>query len=186
VGRGAYQVPHRVHFAAPAEGALVAVDGIAQELQRHAHLGLADRIPVRNHEAAAALARDPDTILDRVDSGHVGGIARIEKRSSGAKESASPRKEKVAPTTSVAGDGTAHFAPPQSAGDDRLRLIAIALVAALALLAMILVRRPASRALQDMAGALPMETIVLTASLIFVSVLVGLSVVLIIGPALGP
>jgi len=26
-------------------------------------------------------------------------IARIEKRSSGAKESASPRKEKVAPTT---------------------------------------------------------------------------------------
>ena len=92
----------------------------------------------------------------------------------------------IAPTTSVAGDGTAHFAPQQSAGDDRVRLIAIALVAALALLAMIVVRRPASRALQDMAGALPMETIVLTASLIFVSVLVGLSVVLIIGPALGP
>ena len=92
----------------------------------------------------------------------------------------------IAPTTPVAGDGTAHFAPQQSAGDDHVRLIAIALVAALALLAMILVRRPASRALQDMAGALPMETIVLTASLIFVSVLVGLSVVLIIGPALGP
>jgi len=92
----------------------------------------------------------------------------------------------IAPTTSVAGDGTAHFAPQQSAGDDRVRLVAIALVAALALLAMIVVRRPASRALQDMAGALPMETIVLTASLIFVSVLVGLSVVLIIGPALGP
>ena len=92
----------------------------------------------------------------------------------------------IAPTTSVAGDGTAHFAPQPSAGDDHVRLIAIALVAALALLAMILVRRPASRALQDMAGALPMETIVLTASLIFVSVLVGLSVVLIIGPALGP
>ena len=92
----------------------------------------------------------------------------------------------IAPTTSVAGDGTAHFAPQQSAGDDRVRLIAIALVAALALLAMILVRRSASRAFRDMAGALPMETIVLTASLIFVSVLVGLSVVLIIGPALGP
>jgi len=92
----------------------------------------------------------------------------------------------IAPTTSVAGDGTAHFAPQPSAGDDHVRLIAIALVAALALLAMILVRRSASRAFRDMTGALPMETIVLTASLIFVSVLVGLSVVLIIGPALGP
>jgi len=130
--------------------------------------------------------RVPKTLWKTYPLDPSGGIARIEKRSSGPKESASPRKEKVAPTTSVAGDGTAHFAPQPSAGDDRVRLIAIALVAALALLAMILVRRPASRALQDMAGALPMETIVLTASLIFVSVLVGLSVVLIIGPALGP
>ena len=135
---------------------------------------------------ASSSDRVPKTLWKTFPLDPNGGIARIEKRSSGAKERASPRKEKVAPTTSVAGDGTAHFAPPQSAGDDRLRLIAIALVAALALLAMILVRRPASRALQDMAGALPMETIVLTASLIFVSVLVGLSVVLIIGPALGP
>jgi hypothetical protein len=92
----------------------------------------------------------------------------------------------IAPTTSVAGDGTAHFAPEQSAGDDRLRLIALALVAALALLAMILVTRTASRALRDIAGALPIGTIVYTASVIFVSVLLGIAVVLVIGPALGP
>ena len=92
----------------------------------------------------------------------------------------------IAPTTSVAGDGTAHFAPQQSAGDDRLRLIAIALVAALALLAMILVIRSASRALRDIAGALPMDTIVLNVSIIFVSVLVGIAVVLVISPGLGP
>jgi len=92
----------------------------------------------------------------------------------------------IAPTTSVAGDGTAHFAPQQSAGDDRVRLIAIALVAALALLVMILVTRSASRALRDIAGALPMDTIVLNASIILVSVLVGIGVVLLISPALGP
>jgi hypothetical protein len=92
----------------------------------------------------------------------------------------------IAPTTSVAGDGTAHFAPQQSAGNDRLRLIGIALVAALALLAMILVIRSASRALRDIAGALPLDTIVLNASIIFLSVLLGIGVVLLISPALGP
>jgi hypothetical protein len=92
----------------------------------------------------------------------------------------------TAPTTSVAGDGTAHFAPQQSAGDDRLRLIGIALVGALALLAMILVIRSASRALRDIAGALPLDTIVLNASIIFLSVLLGIGVVLLISPVLGP
>jgi hypothetical protein len=92
----------------------------------------------------------------------------------------------IAPTTSVGGDDTAHFAPQQSAGDDRLRLIGIALIAALALLAMILVIRSASRALRDIAGALPLDTIVLNASIIFVSVLVGIGVVLLVSPALGP
>lgn len=136
--------------------------------------------------AASSSNRVPKTLWKTYPLDPSGGIARIEKRSSGAKESASPRKEKVAPTTSVAGDGTAHFAPPQSAGDDRLRLIAIALVAALALLVMILVTRSASRALRDIAGALPMDTIVLNASIILVSVLVGIGVVLLISPALGP
>jgi hypothetical protein len=135
---------------------------------------------------ASSSNRVPKTLWKTFPLDPNGGIARIEKRSSGAKESASPRKEKVAPTTSVAGDGTAHFAPPQSAGDDRLRLIAIALVAALALLVMILVTRSASRALRDIAGALPMDTIVLNASIILVSVLVGIGVVLLISPALGP
>jgi hypothetical protein len=92
----------------------------------------------------------------------------------------------IVPTTSVARDGTAHFAPQQSTGDDRLRLIGIAVVAALALLAMILVIRSASRALRDIAGALPLDTIVLNASIIFVSVLIGIGVVLLISPALGP
>jgi hypothetical protein len=100
--------------------------------------------------------------------------------------SASFKKEKVAPTTSVAGAGTAHFARQQSAGDDRLRLIGLATGSALALLAMILVTRFASRALRDIAGALPMQTIVCTVSVLFVSVLVGIAVVLVISPALGP
>ena len=51
---------------------------------------------------------------------------------------------------------------------------------------MILVTRSASRALRDIAGALPMDTIVLNASIILVSVLVGIGVVLLISPALGP
>ena len=135
--------------------------------------------------AASSSNRVPKTLWKTYPLDPSGGIARIEKRS-GAEENASPRKEKVAPTTSVAGDGTAHFAPPQSAGDDRLRLIAIALVSALALLVMILVTRSASRALRDIADALPMDTIVLNASIILVSVLVGIGVVLVISPALGP
>jgi hypothetical protein len=135
--------------------------------------------------AASSSNRAPKTLWKTYPLDPSGGIARIEKRSSGGKESASPRKKKVAPTTSVAGDGTAHFAPPQSAGDDRLRLTPIALVAALALLVMILVARSAS-ALRDIAGALPMDTIVLNASIILVSVLVGVGVVLLISPALGP
>ena len=63
--------------------------------------------------AASSSNRVPKTLWKTYPLDPSGGIARIEKRSSGAKESASPRKEKVAPTTSVAGDGTAHFAPPQ-------------------------------------------------------------------------
>jgi len=39
---------------------------------------------------------------------------------------------------------------------------------------------------RDIAGALPMDTIVLNASIILVSVLVGIGVVLVISPALGP
>jgi hypothetical protein len=114
------------------------------------------------------------------------GNARTEQRPAGAGDTSSPSKDEVAPATTAARDDAAHFAPQQSAGDDRLRLIAITLGAAFALLAMILVTRSASEALRDIARALPLDTIVLAASVIFVSVLAGIGVVLLISPMLGP
>jgi hypothetical protein len=128
--------------------------------------------------------RAPKTLWKTYPLDPSGGNARTE-RPAGAGDS-SPSKDEVAPATTTARDDTAHFAPQQSAGDDRLRLIAITLGAAVALLAMILVTRSASRALRDIARALPMDTIVLAASVIFVSVLAGIGVVLLISPMLGP
>jgi hypothetical protein len=114
-----------------------------------------------------------------------GGHARIEKQPAGSDESRPPRKEQVAPTTSVAGKGAAHLSQQQSSGHDPLRVIAIGLVAALVLLAVTLATRSASRGLRDIAGALPTNTIMLYASVIFVSVMVGIGVTLILSPALG-
>ena len=133
--------------------------------------------------------RVPRTLWKTYPLDPSGGNARIEQRPAGPGEISSPSKDEVAPTTTAGQDDAAHFAqqqPQQSSGRDRLPLIALALIAAGVLLAMILVTRSASRVLRDIAGALPMDTIVLTASVIFVSVLVGISVVLVIGPALGP
>jgi hypothetical protein len=96
------------------------------------------------------------------------------------------RTDDTAPPDPIGQGSTAHFEPKQSSGGDRLRLIAAALVAGGLLCGLILMRRPAIRAVRSVGGTLPMNTIVLSASLIFVSVIVGIAVVLLIGPMLGP
>lgn len=136
--------------------------------------------------AASSPDRVPRTLWKAYPLDPSVGNTRSEQRPAGAGDISPPSKDEIAPATTSARDGAAHFAPQQSAGDDRLRLIAITLGAALSLLAMILVTRPASRALRDLAGALPMGTIVFTASAIVVSVLTGIAVVLVIGPMLSP
>jgi hypothetical protein len=115
-----------------------------------------------------------------------GGAARI-RPSSRANDSSPPRTEKAAPsTTSTGRSGTAHFAQEDSPGGDRLPMIAAALVAGGLLFGVILLSRPALRIVRNVGDDLPMATIVLSASVILVSVIVGIGVVLLISPMLGP
>jgi hypothetical protein len=97
-----------------------------------------------------------------------------------------PRTDDTAPPAPIGQGSTAHFEPEQSPRGDRLRLIAAALVAGGLLCGLILMRRPAIRVVRNVGGALPINTIVFSATLIFVSVIVGTAVVLLIGPVLGP
>lgn len=65
-------------------------------------------------------------------------------------------------------------------------MIAAALVAGGLLFGVILLSRPALRIVRNVGDDLPMATIVLSASVILVSVIVGIGVVLLISPMLGP
>lgn len=115
-----------------------------------------------------------------------GGKAKIRRPAPLDDNASPPRTDDTAPPAPIGQGSTAHFEPEQSPGGDRLRLIAIALVAGGLLCGLILMRRPAIRVVRSVGGALPMNTIVLSASLIFVSVIIGIAVVLLIGPMLGP
>jgi len=139
--------------------------------------------------AASSSNHTPRTLWKAYPLDPSGSNAQNDQRPAGAGEISSPRKDELAPTTTAARGDAAHFAElqsQQSSGGDRLPLIALALVAGSMLFALIVVRKPASRVLRDFAAGLPMDTIVLTASVIFVSVLLGIAVVLVIGPMLGP
>ena len=129
------------------------------------------------------------------------GQARIDRRPAASDPSESSRKEhgastasadegatqeRVVPTTSAGGESVAHYAPWESSANRRVYAIAIALVATLAVLGVIIARRSASRPVRDFAGALPLSTIMAYASVIILSVAVGIGVVLILSPALGP
>ena len=129
------------------------------------------------------------------------GQARIERRPTASDASESPGKEHVAPTTSAdesatqervvpttsaGGESVAHYAPWESSANRRVYVIGIALVATLAVLGVILAMRSTSRPVRDFAGALPLSTIMAYASVIILSVAVGIGVVLILSPALGP
>jgi hypothetical protein len=115
-----------------------------------------------------------------------GGAARI-RHSARHKNDSSPRRtERTAPLTTSTGRGTAHFAQRQSPGGDRLSMITAALVAGGLLCGLILIGRPALRIVRNVGNDLPMATIVLSASVVFVSVIIGIGVVLLIGPMLGP
>jgi hypothetical protein len=116
-----------------------------------------------------------------------GGAARIRPSARDANDSSPPRTEKAAPpTTSTGRGGTAHFAQEHSPGGERLSMIAAALVAGGLLCGLILIRRPALRIVRNVGDDLPMATIVLSASVVFVSVIIGIGVVLLISPMLGP
>jgi hypothetical protein len=65
-------------------------------------------------------------------------------------------------------------------------MITAALVAGGLLCGLILIGRPALRIVRNVGNDLPMATIVLSASVVFVSVIIGIGVVLLIGPMLGP
>jgi hypothetical protein len=116
-----------------------------------------------------------------------GGAARIRHSARDANDSARPRTEKATPsTTSTGRSGTAHLAQERSPGGYRLPMIAAALVAGGLLCGLILIGRPALRIVRNVGDDLPMATIVLSASVIFVSVMIGIGVVLFISPMLGP
>jgi hypothetical protein len=116
-----------------------------------------------------------------------GGAARIQHSARDANDSARPRTEKATPsTTSTGRSGTAHLAQERSPGGYRLPMIAAALVAGGLLCGLILIGRPALRIVRNVGDDLPMATIVLSASVIFVSVMIGIGVVLFISPMLGP
>jgi hypothetical protein len=113
-----------------------------------------------------------------------GGDSRITKQQPAlhGDRAIAPKTEQN-PTTSLARGGAANFAPPRdSSGSDHLLLIAGISVAALAL---ILLTRPALRAGRGTAGALEAGAILLYASVIFVSVLVGMFVVLLVRTMVG-
>jgi hypothetical protein len=154
---------------------------------------------------AAGTATRPDHIPRKLWSTYPldpsRGQARIDRRPAASDASESARKEHVAPTTSAdesatqervvpttsaGGKSVAHYAPWESSTNRRVYVIAIALVATLAVLGVILARRSASRPVRNFAGALPLSTIMAYASVIILSVAVGIGVVLILSPALGP
>jgi len=139
--------------------------------------------------AGAARTRDhvPKNLWQTYPLDPSGGAARIRHSSHDANDSSPPRTEKAEPsTTSTGRSGTAHFAQEHSPGEDRLPMIAAALVAGGLLFGVILLSRPALRIVRNVGDDLPMATIVLSASVILVSVIVGVGVVLLISPMLGP
>jgi hypothetical protein len=115
-----------------------------------------------------------------------GGEARIRKPAPADDNASPPRTDETAPPTPIGKGGTAHFEPEQSPGGDRLRLIAAALVAGGLLCGLILMRRPAIRVVRSVGGALPMSKVAFGASVIFLSVIIGIAVVLLISPMLEP
>lgn len=115
-----------------------------------------------------------------------GGKAEIRKSAPLDDNASPPKTDDTAPPAPIGQGSTAHFEPEQSPRGEGLRLIVAALVAGGLLCGLILIRRPAIRVVRSVGGALPINTIVLSASLVFVSVIVGIAVVLLIGPMLGP
>jgi hypothetical protein len=139
-------------------------------------------LPILSGPKLADAARNghpvPKTLWKTYPLDPSSGKAEIRKPAPLDDNASPPRTDDTAPPAPIGQGGTAHFEPEQSSGGDRLRLITAALV--------ILMRRPAIRVVRGVRGDLPMSTIVLSASVIFVSVLVGIGVVLLISPMLGP
>jgi hypothetical protein len=147
-------------------------------------------LPILSGPKLADAARNghpvPKTLWKTYPLDPSSGKAEIRKPAPLDDNASPPRTDDTAPPAPIGQGGTAHFEPEQSSGGDRLRLITAALVAGGLLCGLILMRRPAIRVVRGVRGDLPMSTIVLSASVIFVSVIVGIGVVLLISPMLGP
>jgi hypothetical protein len=116
-----------------------------------------------------------------------GGTARIERGSTGHEKSGALDQQRRPATTSVVQDNTARFGQQHdSSGDARFRTLAYLAGAAVLLLMIILLMRPAVRAVRALEGAFSEGTVILFVSVVFVSVAVGIGVVLLISPLLGP
>ena len=145
-------------------------------------------LPILSRPKLADAARNghgiPKTLWKTYPLDPSGGEARIRKPAPADDNASPPRTDDTAPPAPIGQGGTAHFEPEQSPGGDRL-LIA-ALVAGGLLCGLILMRRPAIRVVRSVGGALPMSTVAFGASVIFLSVIIGIAVVLLISPMLEP
>jgi hypothetical protein len=116
-----------------------------------------------------------------------GGTARIERGSASHEKNGALDQPRRATTTSVAEDNSAHFGQQHgSSGGARFQTVAYLAGAVVLLLMLILLMRPAVRAVRGLEGAFPAGTVILFVSVVFVSVVVGIGVVLFISPLLGP
>jgi hypothetical protein len=142
--------------------------------------------PVSAGAAARTGDSAPKTLWETYPLDPSGGKAKIEKPTFKNDNTSLPNRQDVRASTAVDRSGSAHFEQQPSSSTSRFQMIAAAIIVGTSIGTLILMRRPAVRIVRTVGGAVPMSTIVLSASMIFVSVIIGIGVVLFISPMLGP